>query len=357
MKKKSIVWVILVAIVIIICVSLVVLIPKIKAYMPYYYDLNGKNQKDIPYTLVIEKSDFANEVIKELYDNGIICSSVRFWNYIEKNYPDFVWYNGIYQLNANMSYEELCNALMNPNQKLNYVKFTVPEGKTVVEIAEIVEKSGLCSAKGFLEAADSYDYDFSFMTELKKRDQSKIAYKLEGYLFPATYEFRADTVKPKEIVEKMLKTFTEYVSREMIDAAAKKGLSLNEFITFGAVVQAEAFSKESMGGVASVFWNRLNSKTYPRLQSDPTMFYAQSLKDLPHYSKDMKNSYDTYVCSDLPVAPTNCPGTDVLNAVLNPSETEYFYFVTDKNGKFYFNETLQGHNRTINSLKNKGLWA
>lgn len=357
MKKKAIILGTTILSILIIILGVFIAIPKIKGYLPYYYDLNGKKQQDKPYTLEIEKTDFANEVVKELYDNDIICSSARFLNYIEKNHPDFIWYNGVYHLNANMSYEQLCEALMHPNETLNYVKFTVPEGKNVRDIAAIVSKAGLCKYEDFLKAADSYDYDFDFIDELKKRDQSKIGYKLEGYLFPATYEFRADTVTPQEIVEKMLQTFSEYVTSEMIQNAKKMGLSLNEFITFGSVVQAEAFSKESMSGVSSVFWNRLNSKTYPRLQSDPTTKYANSLSDLSHYSKELRAAYDTYICSDLPIGPTNCPGIDVLNAVLNPSKTDYFYFVTDKNGKFYFNETLKGHNQTINSLKSKGLWA
>lgn len=357
MKKKVIILGIILLAILAIIIGAMIAVPKIKGYLPYYYDLNGKNQQDKPYVLEIEKTDFANEVVKELYDNGIICSSARFLNYINKNYPDFVWYNGVYHLNANMSYEQLCEALKHPDEALNYVKFTIPEGKTVREIADIVATSGLCSKKDFLKAADSYDYDFDYIDELKERDQSNIGYKLEGYLFPATYEFRADTVTPEEIVRKMLQTFSEYVTPEMISDAKKMGLSLNEFIAFGSVVQAEAFSKESMSGVSSVFWNRLNSKTYPKLQSDPTTKYANALSDLSHYSKEMNAAYDTYTCNDLPIGPTNCPGVDVLNAVLNPSKTDYFYFVTDKNGEFYFNKTLKEHNRTINSLKSKGLWA
>ena len=82
--------------------------------------------------------------------------------------------------------------------------------------ATIVEESGLCSAEAFLEAADSYDYNYPFLEELKSRDQNLIGYKLEGFLFPATYEFREDTTSPRDIVDKMLKTFTEYITQDMI---------------------------------------------------------------------------------------------------------------------------------------------
>ena len=357
MKKKAILFIVVAAVIVILAALLIVLIPKIKNYMPYYYDKNGKKQEDISYTLTIEKNDFENEVAARLAENGVIFSSVRFLNYIKENYPDFVWYNGIYHLNANMSYKELCEALMNPNEKIDYVKFVVPEGKEIREIAAIVAESGLCTEKEFLNAADSYDYDYDFIEDLKKRDQSLIGYKLEGYLFPATYEFRADTVTAQEIVNKMLKTFTEYVTDDMISGAKKMGLSLNEFITFGSVIQAEAFSKDSMSGVSSVFWNRLNSSDMRLLQSDPTTTYANSLTELSHYSQAMKNAYNTYTCIGLPVGPTNCPGVDALRAVLEPETTNYYYFVTDKNGKFYFNKTLNDHVSTIKSLKNKGLWA
>ncbi len=352
MKKKLKLFIILAIALLIIIVGLLFAMPKIKKYLPYFYDKNGLHQEDISYTLTIEKEHFADDVAAMLYDHGIICNKVRFLNYLNKKYPDFVWYNGIYTVNAKMSYRELCETLKEPETKLNYVKIVIPEGKGIREIAEIVEKSGLCTAQEFLEAADHYDYDYPFIEALKKRDQSKIAFKLEGYLFPATYEFREDTATPREIVDKMLKAFTQYVTDDMINSAASMGLDLNEFITFGAIVQAEAFSKESMSGVASVFWNRLNSDGMKRLQSDPTTAYSKSLNN-----GDLANAYDTYQCIGLPSGPTNCPGTDVLKAVLNPDQTNYYYFVTDKNGAFYFNETLADHNRTIKDLVRKGLWA
>lgn len=357
MKKKTVIGIVLAAVLLLIVVAAVFAVPKIKAYLPYYYDKTGKHQEDKPYTLTIEKEDFENEVAIRLVENGVICSSARFLSYLKQNYPDFIWYNGIYNLNANMSYKELCEALMKPDITLNYIKFVVPEGKSVRAIATIVEESGLCSAEAFLEAADSYDYNYPFLEELKSRDQNLIGYKLEGFLFPATYEFREDTTSPRDIVDKMLKTFTEYITQDMIQKAQDMGLSLNQFISFGSVVQAEAFSKDSMANVSSVFWNRLNSDDLKRLQSDPTKTYGNSLQNLPGYTQQMKDAYDTYSCQGLPVGPTNCPGVDVLKAVLEPAQTDYYYFVTDKNGKFYFNRTLAEHNQTIRSLRASGLWA
>lgn len=325
---------------------------KVKEYLPFYFDKTGKNQPDIQYTLTIEKSDFENEVATRLQNEGIIISAVRFLGYIHENYPKFVWYNGTYDLSADMSYEQLCQKLQNPDKKIEYVKFTVPEGKNIIGVANIVEKSGLCSKDEFLKAADSYDYDYAFVRDLKERDANKIGYKLEGFLFPATYEFRKDTTTAKDIVNQMLSAFSGYVTEDIVAKADKMGLNVNELVTFASVIQAEAFTKESMANISSVFWNRLNS-SYTRLESDPTKMYAKTLKDLPHYSQAMFDAYDTYKCAGLPAGPTNCPGMDTINAVLNPNDTPYFYFVTDAEGNFYYNKTYAEH---VNDCYAIGLW-
>lgn len=343
--------------VVVIAVIAIFGIIKIKGYLPYYFDKKGINQPDISYTLTIEKSDFENEVALRLEKEGIIVSAVRFLGYIHETYPDFVWYNGTYNLTADMSYKELCEKLKNPDERIDYVKFTVPEGKNIRGIAKIIEESGLCTADEFLKAADSYDYDYAFIDDLKARDQSLISYKLEGYLFPATYEFRRDTVTPSEIVDKMLAAFDGYVTDTIIKKADDMGLTVNELISFASVIQAEAFSKESMKNISSVFWNRLNSNHTRQLQSDPTTTYAKTLKNLPHYTEAMYKAYNTYNCIGIPVGPINSPGLDTIEAVLDPVDSNWFYFVTDSNGKFYYNETLNGHNSTIRSLKNQGLWG
>ncbi len=348
MKKKLI---IISAIVIVVVGSIFAGI-KIKNYLPFYFDKTGIKQPDISYTLTIEKTDFENEVAIRLQDEGIIVSAVRFLGYIKENHPDFVWYNGVYELSADMSYKELCQKLQNPDSRIDYVKFTVPEGKNIIGVANIVEKSGLCSAKDFLAAADSYDYDYDFVKQLQNRSASKIGYKLEGFLFPATYEFRKDTTTARDIVDKMLATFQDYVTGDIVSKAADMGLSVNELVTFASVIQAEAFTKESMANISSVFWNRLNS-SYTRLESDPTKTYSKSLSNLAHYSKAMSDAYDTYICAGLPVGPTNCPGMDTINAVLNPATTNYYYFVTDADGNFYYNETYAQHVNTCYAI---GLW-
>ncbi len=348
MKKR----IILLLLLVVFMLSLTSCDTSIKEYFEYRNDKLGKKQPDISYTLTIEKSDFENEVATRLEQNGIIVSAIRFLGFVKETYPDFVWYNGVYDLTADMSYEEICQKLQDASCRIEYVKFTVPEGKNIRGIAKIVEEAGICSAAEFIAAADSYDYSHEIINTIKNRDNSKIGYKLEGFLFPATYEFRKDTVTAREVVEEMLTAFENYVTNDVITKAQEMGLDVNELVSFASVIQAEAFTKESMQYISSVFWNRLNSD-YKRFESDPTTTYAKSLSELAHYSEAMKNAYDTYKCVGTPIGPINCPGMDTINAVVNPADTDYFYFITDSEGNFYYNKTYAEH---VADCYATGLW-
>lgn len=321
-------------------------------FLPYYFDERGIRQPDKVLTFTVEKQHFERDIANMLKQGGIVVSEQRFLDYINEHHPDFVAYNGVYTVSADMSFEELVQKLKNPDMRIEYVKVTVPEGKNVRGIAAIMEQNGICTADEFIAAADSYEYDSPIIAHLALRDNTNIGYKLEGFLFPATYEFRKDTVTAQVVVKEMLDTFSEYVTDDIITAAANKGLSVNQLVSFASVIQAEAFTKESMANISSVFWNRYNS-SYKRFESDPTTTYAKSLEGLPHYTKAMREAYDTYVCVGPPVGPINCPGMDTINAVINPTQTNYFYFITDSENNFYFNETYKEH---VADCYATGLW-
>ena len=101
--------------------------------------------------------------------------------------------------------------------------------------------------------------------------------------------------------------------------------------------------------IAGVFYNRLNSKDFETLGSSPTCYYGKSFKH-------DDGRYDTYKAKGLPPGPLSSPGIDAINAALQPETSDYYYFVTDKNGKFYFHKTLEEQNKTINKLKQAKNW-
>lgn len=126
------------------------------------------------------------------------------------------------------------------------------------------------------------------------------------------------------------------------------GLSLEETLTLASLIQAESGQSQQMRKVSSVFWNRLDkSSQFPNLQSDVTINYVE--KNIKPFDKtknqNMYDAYNTYKCQGLPVAPICNPGLEAIEAALYPEDTKYFYFLTDKEGNFYYAKTLKEHNQ------------
>ena len=197
-------------------VILIVIVAGVAAM--YFYtqinnDILGKNQSDDTYTLVIEKKDFEYEVGQKLANNKIVCSDVVWTNWMSNHYPDFEYINGEYNMTASMSYEEIAEKLQNPDISHKAVKVCIPEGTNAMQIAEILEGNGICKAADFLEVCKSTDgFDYDFLKTVP--DSDLIAYKLEGFLFPATYDFAMNS-EPRDIAEQMLEAFDYRITDDM----------------------------------------------------------------------------------------------------------------------------------------------
>ncbi len=298
-------------------------------------DINGKNQDDYEYTLIIESSDFESQVAQMLYDNNIIINT-KVWTYwLNRNYSDLVYINGEYYINSNMSYEELAQKLQNPDISHKTVSVCIPEGYNCIDIANRLEEYNICSADAFLEVCKSTDeFNFEWLEGLN--DNDLIAYKLEGFLFPATYDF-GENSDPVDIVQEMLETFDYHITDEMTAFCEENNMTLYELITLASVVQEEALDTDSASNIASVFINRLNNGA--KLQSDVTYYYAASLRDDYGFSQEVYDAYYTYRCDGLPVgAISNC-GDEILSATVNYEKTDYLYFFSDLNQEFHFATT------------------
>ena len=149
----------------------------------------------------------------------------------------------------------------------------------------------------------------------------------------------------------MVSECEDRITQTMHDRAREMGYTINEIITMASIIQMEAGqSTKEMANVAAVFYNRLKSDDFATLGSSPTCYYGGSFK------RD-DGRYDTYKVKGLPPGPLCSPGIDAIKAALYPTEnTEYYYFVTDKNGKFYFHKTLSEQNSTIAKLQQGNNW-
>lgn len=224
-----------------------------------------------------------------------------------------------------------------PEPTADTVRIVIPEGFTVTQIAERLEANKVCKKADFLKMVN--EYDFSYYPLVSKIDNvSKRAFKLEGYLFPNTYEFYR-YMKPQDAIGILLRGAEANIG----DKYKYSGMSTDDIITLASIIEDEAGKKSEMAKVSFVFHNRLKSGM--KLQADATIFFVEdSIKPNITGDKNRYNElYNTYKTKALPVGPIGNPGKNALNAAVNPADTDYFYFVTDKNGKYYYAVTFEEH--------------
>ncbi len=301
----------------------------------------------------IAEGTSAKEVAEILEDKGIINSSLFFRFFCKQKGYDSKFQYGIYYFCKQDTYEDIAEALIKQGAHGTEVTVTIPEGWSIDQIAERLEANGVCTAREFKEAVNEANYEkypYEFMNGVKNPSQG-VHYKLEGYLFPDTYRFynTGDKSGAEQAIKKMLARFDEMVTAEMRERADSMGYSLHDCITMASIIELESSSADfaTKQRVSGVFWNRLNNwGEQAKLQSDPTSDYPYN-----------KEKYDTYKIVGLAPGAYCSPGIDAIKAALSPEENcKYYFFVSDKNMRFYFNVTNKEHNSTISRLKREGLW-
>lgn len=329
-KKKSLILIMLVLIAL--CVGTIF---GLKYYKMITNDKNGVAQENIDYTLVIESKDFEPEVAQKLFDSRVIASTTAWTSFLHKNYPNLEYINGEYYVNAGMTYDELANKLMNPDISHKTVKVCIPEGTNCMEIAKILEKNEICKANKFLEVCKSKEgFEYDFLETVP--DSPLIAYQLEGFLFPATYDLGMNS-DPHDVADTMLDAFDLRITDEMTAFCEQNYMTMFELITLASVVQEEALGQSSAKNIASVFMNRLDKGA--KLQSDVTYFYARDLRDNEGFSQDVYDAYYTYRCDGLPAGPITNSGADIVSSTVNYPKTDYLYFFSDLKDEFHFAST------------------
>jgi peptidoglycan lytic transglycosylase G len=222
---------------------------------------------------------------------------------------------------------------------------TVVEGWRLEEIADSVAQQGI-GREEFIAAASSVSYDYDFVRQIPAGQD------LEGYLYPLTYTIRpSDTAQM--VVEQMLEAYAQNVPADVSARAAAAGISLHEVVTIASIIQREARVREEKPIMAQVFLTRL-SLGIP-LEADPTVQYA--ITEVPenvaahgYWKASLTEDdlaydslYNTYLYPGTPPGPISNPGADTILAVIQPSDTNYLYFVAKPDGSHAFAETLEDH--------------
>lgn len=234
--------------------------------------------------------------------------------------------------------------------KSDLITVTVPEGYTLVRISWLLEEKGICTGQAFLDAAQSYDLSKNPLLSDVQKAQN-VCFPLEGYLFPATYEFKKNT-EPKVILDKMVATSASRITQEMHDRAKAMGYSVHEILTIASIIEKEAFTAEQRTLISSTLYNRLKSGM--KLQCDVTTKYCTGVIQLQYPDKidHFKYYYNTYRCAALPAGPICNPGMSSINAALNPDKTDYLYFVIDTEPPYEsrFAATYEEHQKNCKDM-------
>ena len=227
------------------------------------------------------------------------------------------------------------------------VSVTIPEGYTLARIAMLLEEKGICGQDAFIEATQQADLSAYPLIAAQPEDEHR-CFRLEGYLFPDTYEFYLDE-DPTEVITRFLDNAEQRISPQIREEAAAQGYTIDEVLTLASIIQKESNSAEVMPDVSSVLHNRLADGM--RLQCDVTITYVEgAIKPFITGDIDRYNAYyNTYKCDGLPAGAICNPGLDAIEAALAPSQTDYYFFLTDADGNYLFAEDWETHQQNISA--------
>ena len=220
-------------------------------------------------------------------------------------------------------------------------------------ITILTEEYGISTREDFVKTINEYDFDFDFLEGLDELDGRY--YRLEGYLFPDTYQFYTDS-SAVTVVYRMLQNFEtklKYVGGGKLDERLNElGMTLDEVVTLASIIEKEVKYPVDYDQVSSVFYNRLADKAnFPRLESDATTVYAIQMEtgvrpaELGAAELAFDSPYNTRSSRGLPPGAITNPGYEALYCAFYPAKTDYYYFVADKTGYNLYATTLAAHNR------------
>jgi UPF0755 protein len=298
-----------------------------------------------PVVVTVKKGQSARAIGEDLEKKGVIRSHRLFEVLVGVTGVQNSLEAGDYEFDKGMPAIEVVHRMAEGKTASREV--LVPEGRRAEEVGEILEKAGVVSKQDFLNALVKSQYNEPFLDQVK-------ASSLDGYLFPATYQFfRA--ANADQVVDAMLMAF----QRNVADKVQLEGqeLTLDEVVTLASIVEREAATASERPLIAGVFLNRLRLGI--ALQADPTVQYAvaknaDSVRQYGYWKKGltlddlkMDSPYNTYIHPGLPPGPIANPGLDSIEAVVRPARTNYLFFVARDDGTHVFAETLEEHLRNV----------
>lgn len=291
-------------------------------------------------SITIPNGSSSENISVILKKNGLIKNELTFKVYSRVQNKSSKFKAGIYELDTSMSQDKIMDELIKGGKLKTTVKFTIPEGFELKQIADKLVSVDLIDRDEFMSLVsntENFDKEYPFLQELPEGST------LEGYLYPSTYEVFED-VTEEDIIKKMLNTFKEKYTDELKEKGNKLGMNTHEIVTLASIIEREAVLEEERPIMSGVFHNRLNVAM--PLQSCATIQYALGERKPVLSNADVKieSKYNTYINAGLPPAPISSPRIESIQAAVEPADVDYLFFVrTGDDGSHTFSKSYNQH--------------
>lgn len=301
-----------------------------------FYSLLGpvNSEDNVDRLFMVKQGAAATQIAQDLEKEGLIKNAQAFIFYAKLTGNLSKLKAGHYFFNSAMNIQEIITKLV--EGKVASLSFTIPEGYNLQQIAEVLAKKEIMTEKEFWAVVKEGDFAYPFLQDLPQIEK-----RLEGYLFPDTYTIPIG-MSAEDVIKMMLRRF-DTVYKNL--PPNETGLTTHEVVTLASIIEGECLLDRERPLVASVFFNRL--KRGQRLEADATVQYALEARKQRVLFEDteIESAYNTYRITGLPPGPIGCPGEASLWAVLEPADTNYFYFVAkkDNSGEHVFARTFAEH--------------
>ena len=299
--------------------------------------------RDIPsttkITIEVTADDDMGSIAEKLQDAGLIRYKWFFRLFAAVTGASDEVGIGTYELNTDMDYHALIAGMHSSSGNLSAetVTVTIPEGYTVRQTIALLAEKGVNTEEALTEAAQTADFDYDFID-----NDSEDLSRLEGFLFPDTYEFTTPE-NPLYVINKMLVQFDAKLTDEMRQEILNSGRSIHEVLTVASMIEKETDGSDRET-IASVIYNRLNNPnasagTNGYLQIDATLAYINGGNVPTDADRSIDSPYNTYLYPGLPPGPIANPGLESIQAAMNPADTSYYYYALGDDNTHHFFRT------------------
>ncbi len=286
-------------------------------------------------SITIPQGASTKTIASILKETGIIDNEIIFLLMAKIDKYDGRLQAGSFSLGPSMTMNELMESML--SGRADTVRFTVPEGLDIERVANLLSDKGLVNKEKFLYEIENGEFDYWFIDSLPRNSQ-----RLEGFLFPETYEIYADADE-HAIIDRMLGQFDRVFNEDHKARLKEVGKDIFEVITLASIIEREALVSEDRPVISGVFQNRL--KIDMALQSCATIQYilGEQKPVLSTADTQIESPYNTYIHTGLPPGPIASPGMESIDAALWPKESDYLFFLAKGDGSHVFSKTYEEH--------------